>query len=89
MEVRGRNSIRRHRRARDPELSQEELGKLVGVSQSRVSAWEAGKEVPKLENALDLANALLRPVEVVFEQLHRDSADRVAKRRESEDQSGA
>ena len=89
MKMRGPNSIRRIRRARDPELSQEALGKLVGVSQSRISAWEAGKEVPQLENALDLANALTRPVEVVFEQLHRDSADRVARRRDHEEQDGA
>lgn len=39
-------------------LSQEELAKLVGVTQATVSRWEAGKMVPNADKLRSLVKAL-------------------------------
>ena len=48
--------IRQRRKALT--LTQAELGKLVGVGQSAVTAWEGGRNIPKGETAARLAEAL-------------------------------
>jgi len=73
-----RNRIRQLRRLHDPPLLQRELAAVLRVSQSEVSAWELGKVIPTLETALAIALALESPVEVVFDQLCREAAARVA-----------
>lgn len=42
----------------DRRLSQEELGAMVGLHQSRVSKWENGEGIPTMPQALRLARAL-------------------------------
>ena len=49
-------TIRDGRLARD--LTQEELGDLIGVTQVTVSGWESGKQIPKLPALGDLAKRL-------------------------------
>lgn len=53
-------------------LNQGRLGELVGVSQSRVSAWESGTGVPDLEQAFRIARIL----GVTLEFLADDTQDR-------------
>ena len=77
-----RNDIRRLRGLQAPELSQKELARLVGVRQSRVSAWEQGHAAPSLHYILRLAHALCAPVETLFAQLDAEAADWVAQSRE-------
>lgn len=74
------NHIRMFRRRY--RLSQAELSRLAGVSQTRISAWESGRETPKLENAIEVALALGQPLEAVFEPMHTQAAERVARRRD-------
>jgi DNA-binding XRE family transcriptional regulator len=40
------------------ELSQTELGELIGVNRAAVSRWETGDRVPRGENAIRLARVL-------------------------------
>ncbi len=37
-------------------LSQLELSKLTGISQSSISRWEEGKRTPSIENCVQLAD---------------------------------
>lgn len=69
---RGRiNNIRRFREGREPAWSQNDLGHRCGLSQQRISLYEAG-DLPLLVQALRIARALGKPVEVVFEGLVDD-----------------
>lgn len=43
-------------------LSQNSLAKLIGVSQTAVYSWEKGKMIPKIEQLLNLSNALEIPL---------------------------
>lgn len=51
-----RNRIKQTRTARG--LTQKQLGALVGVSYSRISVWEQGRERPSPALQQDLAIAL-------------------------------
>lgn len=42
----------------DLDLQQKELGALVGVPQSQISEWEIGRRALKIEQAMELAQAL-------------------------------
>ncbi len=67
--------------ARNKPWRQLDLGRLIGVSQGDVGAYEGGKVVPSLPKALDIANALGKPVETVFFELNESSIERVGQRR--------
>ncbi len=43
---------------KDKKLSQEQLGRMVGLSKSAISKYESGKNAPKIEHAKALADAL-------------------------------
>jgi transcriptional regulator with XRE-family HTH domain len=58
-----RNQVRRYRASHG--LKQEEFGKLVGLSQSALAAFEIGKSCPRGEE-LDRVVDLVRSPEVVF-----------------------
>ena len=49
------------------EMTQEELGKQVGVTRQTVAAIEAGKYSPSLESAFRIAEVLGKPLGEVFE----------------------
>lgn len=61
-----RNEIRALRFARG-EMTQQELAERVGVSRQTVNAIEGGKYSPSLEVAFEIARALGRPLEDVFQ----------------------
>lgn len=52
------------------ELTQEALGKAIGVSRQAVNALETGKHVPSLDLAFRLASLFSLPVEQIFENPH-------------------
>lgn len=54
-------NIKRARVAK--ELSQAELGAMLGLNQSSIAAWEIGRAVPSSKNLLKLAEVLSVPVE--------------------------
>ena len=60
-----RNNIRRLR-FEAGEMTQEELGKLAGVTRHTIMAIEAGKYAPSLLLAFRIARAFDRSVEDVF-----------------------
>jgi DNA-binding transcriptional regulator YiaG len=47
-------------------LSQAELAKAIGTSQSRVSKWERGEEAPRVDALRRIARATGRRLEVRF-----------------------
>lgn len=74
------NTLRSCRRARRPRLSQRELAQRVGITQGDVSRYERGRRVPSLPLALDLANALGRPLQDIFAGLNELSLSRIGAR---------
>ncbi|MER7684531.1 helix-turn-helix transcriptional regulator [Streptomyces sp. NPDC097610] len=61
---------------RDARLRQSEVGKILGVSDARVSAWETGRSVPDPEKLPGLAEALKHGLDVLFPRAGRpDLAD--------------
>jgi putative transcriptional regulator len=48
------------------EMSQEELGRAIGVTRQTVAAIEAGKYSPSLEAAFRIAAVFGKPLEEVF-----------------------
>lgn len=58
-------------------LTQEELGKIVGVQKSAIAKYESGRVVNIKRSTLQkIASALsLRPSELVFEESPRETAD--------------
>ncbi len=50
----------------EQEFTQETLAKMVGVTRQTIIAIEKGKFVPSVNLALELANALNKPLESVF-----------------------
>ena len=48
------------------EMTQEELGKQVGVTRQTIAAIEAGKYSPSLESAFRIAEVLGKSLEDVF-----------------------
>lgn len=59
------NSIRKLR-AQHGEMTQQELGELVGVTRQTVNAIELGKYSPSLEVAFRIAAVFGLPLEKVF-----------------------
>lgn len=64
-----RNRLRVLRAER--ELTQEGLGRLLGVSRQAVNALETEKHDPSLDLAYRIAAVFARPVEAVFDNPHR------------------
>lgn len=60
------NTIRALRFARG-EMTQQDLADRVGVSRQTINAIEGGKYAPSLEVAFQIALALGRPLEQVFQ----------------------
>lgn len=52
----------------EKKITQETLGKELGVKQGAVSAWESGKAIPKADKLPKLAKVLGCRVEDLFEQ---------------------
>ncbi len=48
------------------ELTQEELGKLVGVRRETIMRLEAGKYNPSLKLAIDISRVVDVPIEEIF-----------------------
>jgi putative transcriptional regulator len=48
------------------EMTQEDLGKKVGVTRQTIAAVEAGKYSPTLETAFRIAEVLGKPLDEVF-----------------------
>lgn len=71
------NAIRSLRLRRCPPWRQADLARIVGVSQSRLGAYERGDMMPTLARAFDIANALGHRIEEVFYAAHEDSLRRV------------
>ena len=51
------------RRRKELDLTQQELGKRVGVSHVTISQWESDTNQPKTENFLNLSHALKYSIE--------------------------
>lgn len=47
-------------------LSQTELAQMAGVGQHTVSDMESGRHIPRVDVAILIARALMRPVEELF-----------------------
>ena len=60
-----RTKIRELRESRN--ISQKELGELVGVSRQTINYIELGKTSPKITVALKIAKIFNTPVEEIFE----------------------
>ena len=60
-----RTNIRELRESRN--ISQKELGELVGVSRQTINYIELGKTSPKITVALKIAKIFNTPVEEIFE----------------------
>jgi putative transcriptional regulator len=58
------NAVRIHRSQRD--LTQEELGRRVGLTRQSIIAIEKGRFTPSIQTVLLLARALELPVEDLF-----------------------
>lgn len=54
------------------QMTQEELGKRVGVSRQTIISLEKGSYVPSLELALDIAKVFELKVEDIFEKQVED-----------------
>lgn len=65
------NAIRTFRQLRG--LKQRELGDLIGVPQTEISAYERGEVLPTLPRAFVISAALGRRVEEVFFELFEES----------------
>lgn len=52
-------------------LSQSELGKLLGVSQTTITAWETGRTTPSSKNVYELANLYGIEASVIFDALFK------------------
>ena len=65
-----KNKLKVLRAERD--LSQEELGKLVGVSRQAINAIERGKHDPSLSLAFNLADLFNLKIEEIFFQKYSD-----------------
>jgi len=50
----------------DKKCSQEELGKLLGVSRQAINAIERGKHDPSLQLAFSISNLFNLPIEAIF-----------------------
>lgn len=48
------------------EMTQEELGALIGVTRQTIAAIEAGKYSPSLESAFRIAEVFGKPLDEVF-----------------------
>lgn len=55
-------------------LSQQHLAALTGHTRSMVSAWERGRTLPTLANALQLARSLNTLAEALYRPLYRPEA---------------
>lgn len=53
------------------QLSQSELGKKLGVSQTSISSWEQGDSIPKSENIYKLAKLYSVNPTVIFDALFK------------------
>lgn len=73
-------NIKRIRRAKG--LTQKELGKKLGISQSEIAQRETGRRNPKIETVQKIANALQVPVSEIYEQdsLSKDNLSDIGKR---------
>ncbi|MCR1822730.1 helix-turn-helix transcriptional regulator [Terrisporobacter muris] len=60
------NNIRREREAR--KLTQEELGKILGVSKQTVSSWEKGDKKPRVDKLNSLAELFNSSVDDLLEK---------------------
>ncbi|MEI6226263.1 MAG: helix-turn-helix transcriptional regulator, partial [Deltaproteobacteria bacterium] len=49
------------------EMSQEELGRAIGVTRQTIAAIEAGKYSPSLEAAFRIAGVFGKPLDEVFQ----------------------
>lgn len=70
------NAIRKLRLLRG--LHQRELGARLGATQSQVSAWENGEQVPELGRAMEIALVLGESVERVFFDHYISAGDALA-----------
>lgn len=43
-------------------LSQNKLGKMIGVNQTTIARWEADNRIPTIDNAIDVSEALNIPL---------------------------
>ncbi|MBX3168313.1 MAG: helix-turn-helix transcriptional regulator [Candidatus Eremiobacteraeota bacterium] len=69
--------IRKARRKQG--LSQEQLAEQLGVERLQVNRWETGKQQPRSEVLLRLAQALERPIEWFFEKPRQEHLDLAAR----------
>jgi DNA-binding XRE family transcriptional regulator len=71
------NQLRRFRHQRNMRLI--DVARKTGhVNLCQIVAWEKGKKLPSLKNAIKLANALKVPVEVLFIELTHEVRRRMS-----------
>jgi transcriptional regulator with XRE-family HTH domain len=63
---------------KEKDLSQDEVGRAVGVDQRNVSGWESGKTKPSLENAAKLAKLFGVSIDyLVFDNVPREGFEAI------------
>ncbi len=73
------NQLRYYRHKRKMRLR--DVAKRTGhVNLCQIAAWEKGRKLPTLKNAIKLASALKVPVEVLFIELTHDIRRAMSKR---------
>lgn len=60
-------------------LSQNKLGKMIGVNQTTIARWEDDNRIPTIDNAVDVANALdVSLIDLLGKDLRFDNATYMA-----------
>ena len=67
MRQKTRKVLRLRKLRRDREMTQDELGRRVGLEKSTIAMIESGARQPSLDKAIALAAVFGEPVEHVFE----------------------
>lgn len=55
-------------------LSQKELGKLMGITQTSISAWETGTAKPSSKNVYELAKIYGVDTSVIFSAIFKQTS---------------
>lgn len=63
---------------RDAEMTQEELGKKMGISQAQVNYWATGNRTPGIDNLQKIADAVGKPLDFFTSEIKKPTTQFVA-----------
>lgn len=68
-------------------LSQNKLGKIIGVNQTTIARWEDDNRVPTIDNAIDVAKALNIPLpDLLGKDLRIEESDNISNKQFTEEE---